>query len=279
MEFVINQLKLLDLNDREIKVFVSLITFGQMNMSDLSRKANLSRSTVQAVVGRLSEQGIVEARQVRKHKEYLVNTRQVTRKLSDLTLNLSPDRKLEVLGSVSQGGSQADLTDSCAGIHVLNGMHEVYSMYQELLECAKIDRIYAIQGYESAKRALHETPRNFLFEVHRVQKRKEHVLEGIVSESILSLFDSCDIPTLESHMGRLTVVYVVSEEFLLSDMDIVISNKFTALYSFENENGVKITDQNIVRGMKDVYTLLAQSGEKIDLNAYIKRVIEKKRGS
>jgi sugar-specific transcriptional regulator TrmB len=279
MEFVIDQLKLLDLNDREIKVFVSLVTFGQMNMSDLSRKANLSRSTVQAVVERLSEQGIVEARQVKKHKEYMVNVRQITRKLSDLTLNLSPRRKLEISESVLQKSIQTSSTVSCTGLRILSGMTEIYSLYQELLECAKTERICAVQGYESAKRALTDTPRNFLFEVHRVQKKREHILEGIVSESALSLFDSCDIPTLESHLGRLTIIYTVPEEYLLSDMDIVISGKFVAIYSFENENGMKITDKNILRGMKDMYTLLTQSGKRIDLNEYIRGVIEKKQRS
>lgn len=271
MQFVIDQLKLLGLNEREIKIFTTLVAFGQMGMSNIARKANLPRTTVDAAVKRLVEQGLIEVFHVKRHKEYAVDLTKVTKKLTELNLNLDPKHAL--------ASSEVTRETSHDAIEILVGLPALYAVYEELSDVAKTERIYVVEGREAARRELASSPRELLFELHRRQKSNELIIEGILSESALAIVDELDVETLESHYGRLTIVYLVPAGYLLSDMNIFISRRFVALYSFESESGVKLHDKNIIRGFYDLYQLAAQQGRKIDFNAYLRDAIEKKKRS
>lgn len=73
MTFLIEKLKFLGLNDREVRVFTALATFGQMNMTDTAARSGLPRTTVDAIVRRLLEQGLVMSVEVGAHPEYFVS--------------------------------------------------------------------------------------------------------------------------------------------------------------------------------------------------------------
>lgn len=77
MQFVIDQLGLLGLNAREIRTFTTLATFGQMKVTVIARRANLPRTTVDAIVRRLEEQGVIESTFVKKHTEWRVDLEKV----------------------------------------------------------------------------------------------------------------------------------------------------------------------------------------------------------
>lgn len=77
MQFVVDQLSLLGLNAREIRTFTTIATFGQMKVTVIARRANLSRTTVDAIVRRLERQGIVEPVSVSKHTEWRTDLERV----------------------------------------------------------------------------------------------------------------------------------------------------------------------------------------------------------
>lgn len=77
MTIVIEKLRFLGLNDREIRVFTTLSAFGRMNMTKIASRSQLPRTTVDAIVRRLVAQGLVQCEQVRGHQEYLVDTNSV----------------------------------------------------------------------------------------------------------------------------------------------------------------------------------------------------------
>ncbi len=88
MVFVINQFKFLGLNDKEVRVFTTLATFGRMKMTKVASRSNLSRTTVDAIVRRLVEQGLVEQERVGGHQEYSVNLSRVADDLGVLEKRL-----------------------------------------------------------------------------------------------------------------------------------------------------------------------------------------------
>ncbi len=90
MGFVIDQLTLLGLNGREVRVFTALATFGQMNMTMLAARAGLPRTTVDAIVRRLLTQGLLVSKKVIGHTEYYVELSDVSHKLDSLIKKISP---------------------------------------------------------------------------------------------------------------------------------------------------------------------------------------------
>jgi predicted transcriptional regulator len=89
MDFVVDQLAFLGLNEREVRVFTTLCTFGRSNMTTLAARSGLPRTTVDAIVRRMVKQGIVHQVLVKGHHEYEVVLDELTRQLGTLQQKLS----------------------------------------------------------------------------------------------------------------------------------------------------------------------------------------------
>ncbi len=88
MDFVIDQLKFLGLDKREIQVFTAISTFGRMNMTKIASRSGLPRTTVYDVVRRLLEQGLISKEKIKNHYEYSANLEEVADKLDWLEKRL-----------------------------------------------------------------------------------------------------------------------------------------------------------------------------------------------
>ncbi|HCC04695.1 TPA: hypothetical protein DEP58_00120 [Patescibacteria group bacterium] len=95
MDFVVDQFKFLGLNNREIRVFTSIGTFGQMNMTKIASRSQLPRTTVDAIVRRLFKQGLISKEKVNGHFEYFVQPSEVADKLDLLEQKLRPKKPTE----------------------------------------------------------------------------------------------------------------------------------------------------------------------------------------
>ncbi len=103
VQFLTDQLQFLGLNAREIRVFLALVTFGRMKMTIISSRANVARTSVHSIVGRLERQGIVTREKVGKHWEYLIDTEAVAQKVALLQSKLLPINAQSVNGRVLEG--------------------------------------------------------------------------------------------------------------------------------------------------------------------------------
>lgn len=109
MEFVTDQLKLIGLNEREIRVFTALATFGRMNMTKLAGRSQVARTTADAIIRRLLEQGVVKRQEVGKHYEYTVDLEDVAQRLDALEDKLAPTKDLDYdEKNVKSGGHYVD---------------------------------------------------------------------------------------------------------------------------------------------------------------------------
>lgn len=91
MAFLLDQLSLLGLNEREVRVFVALATFGRMNMTRVAQRAGLSRTTVDAIVRRLTVQGLVHCTKIGGHLEYSVPLNHLADTLTSVSARLRTD--------------------------------------------------------------------------------------------------------------------------------------------------------------------------------------------
>ena len=95
MNFVVDQFKFLGLNDREIRVFTAIGTFGKMNMTKIASRSQVPRTTVDAIVRRLLKQGLISKDKVDGHFEYFVQPTLVADKLDLLEQRLRPKNVFE----------------------------------------------------------------------------------------------------------------------------------------------------------------------------------------
>ena len=95
MDFVVDQFKFLGLNNREIRVFTSIGTFGHMNMTKIASRSQLPRTTVDAIVRRLFKQGLISKEKINGHFEYFVHPSEVADKLDLLEQKLRPKKPTE----------------------------------------------------------------------------------------------------------------------------------------------------------------------------------------
>ena len=90
MDFLVEKLRFLGLNDREVKVFTTLSTFGRMKMTKIASRSGLPRTTVDAIVRRLLEQGLVLQERIGNHFEYSVDLHKVADTLDWIEQRLRP---------------------------------------------------------------------------------------------------------------------------------------------------------------------------------------------
>ncbi|KKS30037.1 MAG: hypothetical protein UU89_C0015G0012 [Parcubacteria group bacterium GW2011_GWC2_42_11] len=95
MDFVVDQFRFLGLNTREIRVFTVISTFGKMNMTKISSRSQLPRTTVDAIVRRLLKQGLISKEKMSGHFEYFVQPTEVADKLDLLEQKLRPKKPSE----------------------------------------------------------------------------------------------------------------------------------------------------------------------------------------
>jgi len=95
VDFVVDRLQFLGLNDREVRVFTALATFGRMNMTKVANRSSLPRTTVDAIIRRLVKQGLVSKEKVRGHYEYFVNTDEVANTLDWIEKRFRTDTNVD----------------------------------------------------------------------------------------------------------------------------------------------------------------------------------------
>jgi predicted transcriptional regulator len=90
VSFLIDKLNFLGLNEREIKVFTTLSTFGRMKMTKIASRSGLPRTTVDAVIRRLITQGLVFQETIGKHFEYSVGAEAIADTLNLIEKGFRP---------------------------------------------------------------------------------------------------------------------------------------------------------------------------------------------
>lgn len=158
---------------------------------------------------------------------------------------------------------------------VREGCEQVEAAYERILEAGKTERVFVIQGSRAPLAALQNLPIEFIEKMHTVHKQKPIILEGITSKKTISLFDGMTLRELKSHYGRLTVAYVIPDEYLDFDAEIfVIQNSVIIIQPMATKSFI-IKDENTARALKMLIAFMEQYAEKVDMNSYIKERIEK----
>ena len=156
------------------------------------------------------------------------------------------------------------------------GYEQILTAYEKILEVGKEERVFIIQGSRAPEEALNRLSVEFVEKMHAIQKQKPIILEGITSQKGLAVFEKMNHRELQSHYGRLTVVYVLPDEFLDFDEEIYIFQKSLVIIQLGAGRSFVIEDETTARVFRMLIEFIKPHTNKINLNAYIKDLIDKK---
>ncbi|MFA6227731.1 MAG: winged helix-turn-helix domain-containing protein [Patescibacteria group bacterium] len=254
----------LELQPGEIKIIQALGGEKRLTPTAISRKTEVKRTTVNFLLNKLLERGIIKKTKIGGHFEWrLADENNLAEKINSLYgfFNLTLSRALINLPDI--------------GVEIFKSQAAVLNAYRQSLKINKNSRVYAIQGNKSVK-AQKSLSYGYLNDIQNQFKQKKIIIEGVAGESSLEYFSDLPLYLLKTYENRLTVMYLVSDGLIDFDMDILILDKEVVLINFEKKIVVKIKNDSIRLALKALYETMKFSARKIDLNHYLKTLIKQK---
>ena len=160
-----------------------------------------------------------------------------------------------------------------------NGYEQVVTAYEETLRVSKTGRIFVIQGIRAPLAMLKNVPSEIIEKIQTIQKQKPIILEGITSPKVLLIFKNMSLQELRSHHGRLTVVYLIPDEYLDFDAEFFILKDKIVIIRPQAAKTFVIEDKEIVRALNMITSFIEKHAQKININEHIKKLIEEKTNS
>ncbi len=144
-----------------------------------------------------------------------------------------------------------------------------------MLTIGKSGRIYALQGNQSLDHT-EKIQKEFFFDLHRNLKEKEFIMECVTGKNILESFKKTSEEELLSHLDRMVILYIVPDTFINFDIDIVFFEDTILLISIPEKQVISIQSRSTAKAFHALFGLATSIAQKLDLNAYIRELIEAK---
>lgn len=254
----------LELQPEEIKILQALANEKSLTPTIISRQTGVKRTTVNFLLNKLAERGIIKKHKIIGHYEWqLADENHLAEKINALYgfFNLTLSKALINLPDI--------------GVEIFKSQSAIEDAYRQSLKINKGSRVYAIQGNKSIK-AQKSLSYKYLNEIQNQFKQKKIIIEGITGEKSLRFFDDLPLSLLKDYENRLVVVYLIEDELIDFDMDILILDKEVILINFEKKLVIKIKNDTIRTVIKALYDTMKFSARKIDLNSYLRELIKQK---
>jgi len=254
MNFLVDQLRLLGLNDKETRVFTALATFGRMNMTKLAARSGLARTTVDAIVRRLCTQGLFVREKVRGHYEYRVVLPELVGRLDVLRTKLQPDT--EAAENPTVAARTAEVAKAQAHSFDLDGLLEKYTgdrvrgliVRTEQNAQATLERFVALQAV-AARHALR--------------------LETLVCRALLRNNKEALRERLQGVVLSGQFAHVVPEAYCAGAHDMLVMRDSGILLDPVQGSITHVQDGDVVRSMNHLFAMASETGWRVDLADWI----------
>jgi len=258
--------KLLALSKEENKIFDFVDAIPHSTVTNIASETKIPRTTVHFLLKKMAKRELVERIAVNGHYEWKIfSPTDISQRLRKLLQNF--ESKTDILGGIEGQG---------IGVEVYNGKERIKEAYKNILKVGGNERVYVIQGNKSAKRALEKIEREYFFDFHKAFKKKRVIMEGIIGESTLEIFKKLTADELESHADRLIITHIIPDQFIDFYIDIIMCGNHVFFVNQEEEKVIFIKNNSIFQAFKSLFAFIRDNSQKIDLNAFIKKIIEEK---
>ena len=265
MEKSKKDLKILGLKDKEKIIIQTLKDFGRLRPTDLAEKTGVKRTTVNFLLPKLLKQGLINKVKIKGHYEWLINNDD---KINKLISNLYGYFMTEDIAKMIH--LPPDI-----GVEILKGKNNILLAYEKVLETGYNSRVFAIQGNKSAL-AAKNLEKSYLSNIQNKFRQYKIIIEGVIGEKSLSYFKDLSPELLKIYENRLVIGYVAPDSLVDFDLDILIFKKMVVMINFEKKLVLRIKNEAIYSVVLNLFEALKMVSKKIDLNDYIKKLVEKK---
>ncbi len=257
----------LGLTQKETETLLALYSLKKTTVAELARNSGVPRTTIYTALSKLQEKQMVMRVKVGKRELWeavtpqrlLAIKREQVNKLHDLVPSLE---QLVALPEVAEKST----------VIQYKGMRGLQHVYDMILELTKGERVLGFEGGRSSEKKTHQLPLEYSRAWQAEVKRKGIILEVAVSEKLLDLIKMSETEMREAALGRLTITYILPDEIMNFDSDILVFRHHVAIITPKNLSAVVITDYTTSIAFKQLIETACMMGKKVDLNAFIKQV-------
>lgn len=251
-----NLQNILGLNAREQRVCDALETNPKI-VAEIAHDTGLPRTSVDAIVARLTARGILKKQKREKHIYY---RRNLDRALLQMLFPQSP---------LPMGKYTIPLLEK-AGILVHSGQDALVKLYESLYTHVTKKRVYGIQPTASALHILKKVPRDTVQHINKTISESNVVNEVILEENyfleirnqIPQQFDSW----LNTFRSRATITYIVPTGSLSFHSELIICDKTAVLVDWQNCVAIEIVHSEMVSMLHDLYKSFQDNGTRVEYN-------------
>ena len=247
----------------EFEILTLLKESGAMRPVNISRSSSVKRTTTNYALKKLLEWGVISKIRVGGHYEWqMADKAQIKKKVDTLYDLLNIPTKQEKV-----------CVPAKIGVEVLLGKENIKNSYRKILNLARDQRVYSIEGNRATKN-IGKLGNRFLEDLQQQYRNKKIILEGIIGYQTLEYFKKLPKKFLETYRKRLVVSYVTEDELVDFDMNIFIHGNVVVMINHEKEMSVIIENDLIKETMFSLYESLKSLSKKIDLNKIIEEIME-----
>lgn len=153
------------------------------------------------------------------------------------------------------------------------GWRNMVHVYEREIAVHPRERLLVIQSTQSARTALHKAGESGFEPINRAIKENKLIVETIISRSMFSLYHEHGRAWLQSMEGRMSAVRVVPDTVLDFSAELALFRNIALFTNWEEEVLILIKNRDLLAMIKHLYTLLYETGETVDQNEYIRKLI------
>ncbi len=255
--------RIMGLKNKDFDVLQCLKSGQGYKVSQIARLIKQPRTTVGFSLNQLKRRGLVAKVRINNHYEWQkMATNNLESKFLKSWMWLAPDLL-----------SNRTLLDHQIKIEFYRGIDSIKEIYKKILNISQNERVYTIQGLKSAACAHAKISPDYYFEFHQQFKNKRVILECVSGFGVLKLFEQLSQKELRSHYGRLVIAYLVPDELVEHDFDVAIFEDNVMIINVNEAIAILVKNSSIANLFKTIFSNLQDRAKKIDLNGYIKTLI------
>lgn len=259
----------LGITQKEGEILLVLYATKRSTVAELARQSKIPRTTIYTALASLLEKEIVIRVKTGKRELWeAIPPKRLLMMKQEHVIRLKtivPD--LEQLTMISESMEKSTVVQYKG----VRGLQRVYDM---ILDLGKGERVFGFEGGRSSEKKMSILPQEYSRAWQAEVKRKGIILEVVVSDTLLEIVKSASREMLEAAKGRASITYVLPDDVMNFQSDILVFGHHVAIVTPKQLNAVVITDFMTSFAFKQLISVACQMGKKIDLNAYISQILK-----
>lgn len=273
IRFIEKTLKQFGLADKEVKIVIILFGLGRTTVSALSRSAGLPRTTLYPLLEHLERRKLIHKIRVYNHNEWeAINPKAFYQIMKD-----GVDDLKDSLPMLEKMYSSLAEQSRFPEIIYYRSREGIKKAYESIFGLKPTERAYFIEGNRSVETKVKFFKKNYILDWQETFKKKGIILESVIGEQSLEILHKMDKEILQAHAGRMVIVSVLPDSLMDFDADIISFKDTVVIVIVSKDIAVFMHSREAAEAFKNLFLIARQVGKKVDLNVYIKNLLEEKK--